>query len=269
MNKDRIRKQIRESLGGFSDYIEGGKTKGLTMDELTTILTNAAKGIKPNKPKAPIKEAEGQEPLPIPPGTTDVVDTITLDIPLFLLLLEYAREKSENDLDLHELVEAANKLGKERGILSTDDYTEITGEDGSAETEEISENFTQRLRENIKTSLQNRPIKEDKKVEKKEDTGEELDSKPKTDDVPAPEAPAPDAAPEGEEGEVPPPNPKATIANQGDGKVHPQVKAIQDALTQAQVAAQSLGDEKLLQQVGNTIVFFTKEYIVGSNKPQV
>ena len=57
----------------------------------------------------------------------DKVDTITMDIPLFLRMLEYSREDASQDMDLHDVTEKANKLGKERGILSMDDYAEIVG----------------------------------------------------------------------------------------------------------------------------------------------
>jgi hypothetical protein len=57
----------------------------------------------------------------------DVVDTITMDIPLFLRMLEYSREDASQDMDLHDVTEKANKLGKERGILSMEDYEEIVG----------------------------------------------------------------------------------------------------------------------------------------------
>ena len=49
--------------------------------------------------------------------------------------------------------------------------------------------------------------------------------------------------------------------------VDPDVKAVQDALTQAQAAAEKLGDEKLTDQIGNTITFFTRSHIV--EKPGV
>jgi hypothetical protein len=42
-------------------------------------------------------------------------------------MLEYSREDAKKDLDLHDVTEKANKLGKERGILSMDDYKEIVG----------------------------------------------------------------------------------------------------------------------------------------------
>jgi hypothetical protein len=57
----------------------------------------------------------------------DAVDTITMDIPLFLRMLEYSREDAKKDLDLHDVTEKANKLGKEKGILSMEDYEEIVG----------------------------------------------------------------------------------------------------------------------------------------------
>lgn len=45
-------------------------------------------------------------------------------------------------------------------------------------------------------------------------------------------------------------------------EVDPNVKAVQDALTQAQAAAQQLGDKKLMDQIGNTITFFTRSHVV-------
>ena len=49
-------------------------------------------------------------------------------------------------------------------------------------------------------------------------------------------------------------------------QVNPNVKAVQDALTQAQAAARTLGDDKLTDQIGNTITFFTRSHIVGGNQ---
>jgi hypothetical protein len=68
----------------------------------------------------------------------DAVDTITMDIPLFLRMLEYAREDAKQDLDLHDVTEKANKLGKERGILQTDDYEEIVGAVEEIKEEQLS-----------------------------------------------------------------------------------------------------------------------------------
>jgi hypothetical protein len=52
-------------------------------------------------------------------------------------------------------------------------------------------------------------------------------------------------------------------------EVDPNVKAVQDALTQAQAAAQQLGDKKLMDQIGNTITFFTRAHVVEKPKGAV
>ena len=46
-------------------------------------------------------------------------------------------------------------------------------------------------------------------------------------------------------------------------EVDPNVKAVQDALTAAQAAAAALGDEKLTDQIGNTITFFTRQHVAN------
>jgi hypothetical protein len=66
----------------------------------------------------------------------DKVDTITMDIPLFLRMLEYSREDASQDMDLHDVTEKANILGKEKGVLSMEDYDAIVGA-----AEEIEEGF--------------------------------------------------------------------------------------------------------------------------------
>lgn len=52
--------------------------------------------------------------------------------------------------------------------------------------------------------------------------------------------------------------------NMEPAKVDPNIKSIQDALTQAQAAAKQLGDQKLTDQIGNTITFFTRQHISGT-----
>ena len=60
-----------------------------------------------------------------------------------------------------------------------------------------------------------------------------------------------------------------TVTTSTEVEVDPDVKAVQDALTQAQVAAQKLGDKKLTDQIGNTITFFTREHVVEKPKAAV
>jgi len=46
-------------------------------------------------------------------------------------------------------------------------------------------------------------------------------------------------------------------------EVDPNIKAVQDSLTAAQAAAAALGDEKLTDQIGNTITFFTRQHVAN------
>ena len=57
----------------------------------------------------------------------DIIDTITMDIPLFIRMLEYSREDAAADVDLHDVTEKAISLNKEKGILSMEDYSNIVG----------------------------------------------------------------------------------------------------------------------------------------------
>ena len=75
------------------------------------------------------------------PLEEDAVDTITMDIPLFLRMLEYSREDASQDMDLHDVTEKANTLGKERGILTMDDYDAIVGAAEEIDETELSEAY--------------------------------------------------------------------------------------------------------------------------------
>lgn len=74
-----------------------------------------------------LKEEEGE----------DNVDTITMDVPLFLRMLEYAREDASQDVDLHDVTEKAVELNKDMDVLTMDSYDSIVGasEDAPAEEE--------------------------------------------------------------------------------------------------------------------------------------
>ena len=58
-----------------------------------------------------IKEVEG-----------DMIDIVTLDVPLFIRMLEYAKEDAADDMDLHDVATKTIALSKQKGILSMEDY---------------------------------------------------------------------------------------------------------------------------------------------------
>lgn len=54
----------------------------------------------------------------------DKKDTITLDIPLLIRVLELAREDIKSDMDLHRVVERLINI-RNKGVLTMDDYNFI------------------------------------------------------------------------------------------------------------------------------------------------
>jgi hypothetical protein len=52
-------------------------------------------------------------------------DKITVDVPLFIRLLEYAREDAKTDMDLHKVTENILALSEEDSTLTMDQYDKI------------------------------------------------------------------------------------------------------------------------------------------------
>jgi hypothetical protein len=52
-------------------------------------------------------------------------DKITVDVPLFIRLLEYAREDAKTDMDLHKVTQNILALSEEGNTLNMDQYDEI------------------------------------------------------------------------------------------------------------------------------------------------
>ena len=57
---------------------------------------------------------------------------------------------------------------------------------------------------------------------------------------------------------------KGTVAKVEVG-LSPEEEIVQDSLKAAMDAAQALGSDKLADQIGNTITFFTRQFVVGDN----
>jgi hypothetical protein len=54
-------------------------------------------------------------------------DVITVDVPLFIRLLEYAREDAQTDMDLHDVADNIISLAASGKTLTMDDYSSIVG----------------------------------------------------------------------------------------------------------------------------------------------
>lgn len=80
------------------------------------IVDKRRKGIDKAVDKMTKEEAEG-----------DTVDTVSLDVPLLLRVLEFARESVQDDMGLHDVAERMIAMSKE-GPLTMDDYDNIVGD---------------------------------------------------------------------------------------------------------------------------------------------
>jgi hypothetical protein len=72
-------------------------------------------------------------------------DTIIVDVPLFIRLLEYAREDAKTDMDLHNVAENIIDLSEEEEVLTMDNYNAIVG----TTEEEIAERRMLQVRAGI------------------------------------------------------------------------------------------------------------------------
>jgi hypothetical protein len=79
-------------------------------------------------------------------------DKVTLDIPLFIRLLEYAREDAKTDMDLHNVAEKAIAASETGKTLTMADYDSLVA--GNSEDQQMDE--VKRMIElaNIKTFFQ-------------------------------------------------------------------------------------------------------------------
>jgi len=73
------------------------------------------------------RQKGGQQIVPTNPAVTegDKVDSITVDVPLFIRMLEFAREDAKTDMDLHSLAARSIKLTKKFGKLSMRHYNKL------------------------------------------------------------------------------------------------------------------------------------------------
>jgi hypothetical protein len=72
-------------------------------------------------------------------------DIIKVDVPLFIRLLEYAREDAQNDMDLHDVAENIIKMSEAGKVLSMSDYNMIVG----ASEEQLAERRMLQVRAGI------------------------------------------------------------------------------------------------------------------------
>jgi|694.fasta_scaffold00062_64 hypothetical protein len=94
---------------------------GGTINHTTAMYNDKPRNMHPAYPQSQTAEPNHQTQNTNHP--TEQEDKVTMDIPLFIRLLEWAKEDSETDMDLHEVAERITKRQSE--CLTMDDYDSI------------------------------------------------------------------------------------------------------------------------------------------------
>jgi hypothetical protein len=128
-------KDAEKVMYGIATKQAKKKQEAMNLENLATMIEDALK----NPKKADLnkdgklsdyekKRGAAIEKAVVKEEEQDVIDTVTLDVPLFIRLLEYSREDAQEDVDLHDVAEKAIALNKQKGILSMEDYEAIIPE---------------------------------------------------------------------------------------------------------------------------------------------
>ena len=56
------------------------------------------------------------------------IDTLVVDVPLFIKLLEFSREEAKTDVQLHEVTERMLEAMEKSDVLTMEQYSFIVGE---------------------------------------------------------------------------------------------------------------------------------------------
>jgi hypothetical protein len=121
MNQEKLRELIKLTLEGGNSSPEGStldfdanKSYSGGADYDSEVSANTAEDNTEIGELSEVKEE-------------DKIDIVTMDVPLFIRALEYAKEDAQEDMDLHDLAEKAIASTKEQGVLSMDDYDMLVG----------------------------------------------------------------------------------------------------------------------------------------------
>lgn len=87
------------------------------------------------------------------------IDRITIDVPLFIRMLEYAREDAKTDMDLHSVTQNILKLSKEKNMLTMTDYKHIVKSKKQETDEQTMASSSGSYESGMSSPMIKRPIK--------------------------------------------------------------------------------------------------------------
>lgn len=134
-------KQVVNSNSAFKKYfklaedefVERKEARRAELNKYAAIIAERVrlkegKGVAKSTPKKQINEEENS------------IDVVSIDVPLLIRLLEYAREDAQTDMDLHNVAERLIGLSQEGRTLDMNDYENIVGGEEQPAEEPVLEN---------------------------------------------------------------------------------------------------------------------------------
>jgi hypothetical protein len=163
----------------------------------------------------------------------------------------YSKKYEEDDVKSEEMKGGRVKKDNDGKEMKEDARTDAEQEgykDGFEDAKDDVENALKKMKvSELKAKIRENILSE--LTEAEEDVDVDIDVEDKV-EVDA----------EADDIEIKRPGVKATI----DVGLSPEEEVVQDSLKAAMDAASQLGNDKLADQIGNTITFFTREYVVGN-----
>lgn len=127
MAMEEMEKTYSDILKSFKSQLDQTpKNKYSKEQKELAIKVAQERELERRKSSGEIKEIDGEE---TEETNRDEVDTITMDVPLFIRTLEYSREDAKNDVTLHDITQKAIELNKQYSVLNMGNYYEIFGGD--------------------------------------------------------------------------------------------------------------------------------------------
>jgi hypothetical protein len=137
-----LRKKVEQFVKGVAKYYD------YSIDDAYSSIMTILKG---GLVKEEVNEEEAE--------AKDAVDTVTMDVPLFIRMLEFAREDAKADVDLHDVAEKAIEINKSKETLSMQDYEDIIPA-MEEPMDEVKSSTNSTLAEKIMAKLKKPMIKE-------------------------------------------------------------------------------------------------------------
>lgn len=132
--KNRLYNQYKAKKNEFiKDY--GADAEQVMLGRAIKLAKTMAMKEQKQRIKEAIKQVLGTAPTPAPAPKEkekNPIDVISMDVPLMIRLLEYAREDAKTDMDLHKVAENLIQLSKEGRLLDMSDYDSIVEPDTEA-----------------------------------------------------------------------------------------------------------------------------------------